>query len=198
MTGGRKRLRGSPYTLWEHTLPAPWLNSRSKAERESSSAVIVTAAMGDEYTHHPRGDGTSWECRFSGLDLAQWTRAALNDVPRWWEGLQLGGTAINHTTVLTLSWRWLCTSVESIYDINVWKINREHIWNSLWFMWFCVCASSQGLDGNKHREHSGGLGGRSQNPFAPQYKNICLNVCNSFTCNSQKMNNPDVFHWVSG
>lgn len=49
---------------------------------------------------------------------AQWTRAALNDVPRWWEGLQLRGTAINDTTVLTLSQRWLCTNVESIYDIN--------------------------------------------------------------------------------
>lgn len=32
------------------------------------------------------------------------------------------------------------TSVESMYDVNVCKISKEHAWNPILFMWFCVCA----------------------------------------------------------
>lgn len=199
MTRGRKRLRGSPYTLWgAHPANTVIKFLLQNWERVSFYSNCYSSHGSQIHPPHKKVMGLPGNPASQALTQAQWTTAAVNSVPRWWEGLKLGGTAISHPTVLTLSWRWPCTSVESIYDNNVCKISRKHTWNSIWVMWFFVCASSQGLDGNKHKEHSGGLGGRSQNPFAPQNKNICLNVYSSFTCNSQKMNNPDILHWVSG
>lgn len=57
--------------------------------------------------------------------------------------------ALIYTTTQFLLRRWLCTSVESIYDINVCKISRVHIWNSTLLVWFCVYVYSQDLDGEK-------------------------------------------------